>query len=46
MVLRQEDYFMILLRHREGVLIKDIAEEFGVHPKTVSRAISTRRSTQ
>ena len=38
-MLRQEDYLMILLRRREGVSIKDIAEEFGVHPKTVSRTI-------
>lgn len=38
-MLRQEDYLMILLRRQEGVAIKDIAEEFGVHPKTVSRTI-------
>ncbi len=30
---------MILIRRREGVQIKDIAAELGVHPKTVSRAL-------
>lgn len=39
-MLRREDYLMILIRHREGVLLKDIAEELGVHPKTVSRALN------
>ena len=50
-MLRQEDHLMILLRRREGVSVKDIAEEFGVSTKTVSRTLKrggppprTRRS--
>lgn len=31
---------MILERRRDGVFIKDIAQELGVHPKTVSRALA------
>lgn len=31
---------MIQERRREGVFIKDIAQELGVHPKTVSRALA------
>ena len=38
-MLRREDYLMIEIRRREGVLVKDIAAELGVHPKTVSRAL-------
>ena len=50
-MLRQEDHLMILLRRREGVSVKDLAEEFGVSTKTVSRTLKrggppprTRRS--
>jgi transposase len=38
-MLRKEDFAVIKTLHRRGVLIKDIAEELGVHPKTVSRAL-------
>lgn len=38
-MLRREDYLMILIRRREGVRVKDIAAELGVHRKTVSRAL-------
>ena len=30
---------MIQHKHDDGVYIKDIAEELGVHPRTVSRAL-------
>lgn len=38
-MLRQEDYIVIKALHQRGVYQKDIAEELGVHPKTVSRAL-------
>lgn len=38
-LLRQEDYHVIKVLHSQGVYQKDIAEELGVHPKTVSRAL-------
>ena len=38
-MLRQEDYLMIQLRRREGVLIQDIAQELGINRKTVSRTL-------
>jgi len=38
-MLSQEDYLMIKARHERGVYQKDIAEELGIHPKTVSRAL-------
>ena len=38
-MLKREDYLMIQHKHDDGVYIKDIAEELGVHPKTVSRAL-------
>lgn len=38
-MLTQEDYWMIQERHDQGVYQKDIAEQLGVHPKTVSRAL-------
>jgi transposase len=38
-MLRKEDFAMIQALLRHGVYQKDIAEEVGVHPKTVSRAI-------
>ena len=38
-MLKREDYLMIQHKHDDGVYIKDIAEELGVHPRTVSRAL-------
>lgn len=38
-MLRKEEYTVIKSLHRRGVSLKDIAEELGVHPKTVSRAL-------
>lgn len=38
-MLSKEDYIVIKALHERGVYQKDIAEELGVHPKTVSRAL-------
>jgi transposase len=38
-MLRKEDFAVIKSLHNRGVFLKDIAEELGVHPKTVSRAL-------
>ena len=38
-MLKKEDYLMIEVLHKRGVYQKDIAEELGVHPKTVRRAL-------
>ena len=38
-MLKPEDYIVIKTLHERGVYQKDIAEELGVHPKTVSRAL-------
>lgn len=38
-MLSQEDYIVIKTLTKRGVYQKDIAEELGVHPKTVSRAL-------
>lgn len=38
-MLSQEDYIVIKTLKARGVYNKDIAEELGVHPKTVSRAL-------
>ena len=38
-MLKRGDYLMIQQKHDDGVYIKDIAEELGVHPRTVSRAL-------
>jgi transposase len=38
-MLRKEDFTVVKILRRRGVSIKDIAEELGVHPKTVSRAL-------
>ena len=38
-MLKRGDYLMIQQKHDDGVYIKDIAGELGVHPKTVSRAL-------
>lgn len=39
-MLTKEDYLMIKTLHDRGVYKKDIAEELGVHPRTVSRALN------
>jgi len=38
-MLSQEDFIVIRTLKKRGVYNKDIAEELGVHPKTVSRAL-------
>jgi transposase len=38
-MLRKEDLAVIKSLHRRGVFIRDIAQELGVHPKTISRAL-------
>jgi transposase len=38
-MLNKEDYVVIKSLKGRGVYLKDIAEELGVHPKTVSRAL-------
>jgi len=38
-MLNKEDYLVIKTLKERGVYLKDIAEELGVHPKTVSRAL-------
>ena len=38
-MLRMEDYIVIKALKERGVYQKDIAEQLGVHPKTVSRAL-------
>ena len=38
-MLNKKDYIVIKTLKKRGVYIKDIAEELGVHPKTVSRAL-------
>jgi len=38
-MLTREDYLMISERRRQGVFLKDIAAELGVHPRTVRRAL-------
>jgi transposase len=38
-MLRKEDFAVIKALHEQGVYQKDIAEQLGVHPKTVSRAL-------
>ena len=39
-MLKQEDYIVIRTLKKRGVYTKDIAAELGVHPRTVSRALS------
>lgn len=41
-MIRKEDYTVIQTLHKRGVFIKDIAEELGVHPRTVSRALERK----
>ncbi len=38
-MIRKEEYMKIVVLHEQGMYQKDIAEELGVHPKTVSRAL-------
>jgi transposase len=38
-MLRKEDFAVIKALHEHGVYQKDIAEQLGIHPKTVSRAL-------
>jgi len=38
-MLTKEDYIMVKTLANHGFYIKDIAEELGVHPKTISRAL-------
>ena len=38
-MLRKEDFIVIKALKERGVYVKDIAEDLGVHPKTVSRAL-------
>ena len=38
-MLRKEDFAVIRALHERGVYQMDIAEQLGVHPKTVSRAL-------
>lgn len=38
-MLNKEDFAVIKALQKRGVYVKDIAQELGVHPKTVSRAI-------
>jgi transposase len=41
-MLRKEDFAVIKSLNQRGVYIKDIADELGVHPKTVSRALKRK----
>jgi IS30 family transposase len=45
-MIRKEEYMKILALHEHGVYQKDIAEELGVHPKTVSRALQRQGAPQ
>lgn len=44
-MLRKEDKAVIKSLHKRGVYLKDIAAEFGVHPKTVSRVVHAPSTT-
>jgi RNA polymerase sigma-54 factor len=41
-VRRQEEFLEHGLEHLKPMMIKDVAEEIGVHPSTVSRAVSNK----
>lgn len=41
-VRRQEDFLEYGIDHLRPMMIKDVAEEIGVHPSTVSRAVSSK----
>jgi len=43
-MLRKEDWIMIKALHERGVYQRDIAEQLGVHPKTVSRVLKRERT--
>ena len=45
-MLRKEHFTVIKSLHQRGVYHKDIAEELGVHPKTVSRALKRDGASQ
>jgi transposase len=45
-MLSQEDYIVIKTLKKRGVYHKDIAEQLGVHPKTVSRALQRGSAPQ
>jgi transposase len=38
-MIRKEDFAVINSLHQRGVFLKDIAQELGVHPKTIRRAL-------
>ncbi len=38
-MIRKEDFAVITALHQRGVFLKDIANELGVHPRTVRRAL-------
>ena len=44
-MIRKEDYMKIQVLADRGVYQKDIAEELGIHPKTVSRALARKSAT-
>lgn len=45
-MLSQEDYIVIKTLNERGVYQKDIAEELGIHPKTVSRALKRGKAPE
>lgn len=45
-MIRKEDYMKIQVLADRGVYQKDIAEELGIHPKTVSRALARKSAPQ
>jgi transposase len=45
-MIRKEEYMKIAVLHELGMYQKDIAEELGVHPKTVSRALQREGAPQ
>jgi transposase len=45
-MISKEDYMKIEVLHEHGLYQKDIAEEMGIHPKTVSRALKRQRAPQ
>lgn len=38
-MIRKEDFMVMKSLHQRGVYLKDIAEELGIHPRTVKRAL-------
>ena len=45
-MLTKEDFAVIKSLSKRGVYKKDIAEELGVHPKTVSRALKRNQAPE